>query len=193
MRLYVIFWDSTVARDGKFAVKMARMAGAVSLSRQRAQLGACPAAQPLLSARRNAALAQLVEHRIRNAEVAGSSPASGTSPLRRQSYSTGRKWLPHGRAAGSCVGRFGLGNGARPTLYLFEPVLGDFPIQSDLDAGGDVPSWPVAERLVSDNRLEMQPLVWLTVDDCCPPYHHVLHRHRGEQWTIHAANISRLP
>ena len=42
------------------------------------QLPACPKAQPLLSARRNAALAQLVEHRIRNAGVTCSSHVSGT-------------------------------------------------------------------------------------------------------------------
>ena len=96
-----------MARDGKFAVKMARMAGAVSLSGQRAQLGACPAAQPLLSARRNAALAQLVEHRIRNAGVTGSSPVSGTSPLRRQSYSTGRNGFPMGARLGRAWGALG--------------------------------------------------------------------------------------
>ncbi len=43
-------------------------------------LGACPIARPLLSARASAALAQLVEHRIRNARVTCSSHVSGTSP-----------------------------------------------------------------------------------------------------------------
>ncbi len=42
-------------------------------------LGACPIARPLLSARASAALAQLVEHRIRNARVTCSSHVSGTS------------------------------------------------------------------------------------------------------------------
>ena len=37
----------------------------------------------------NAALAQLVEHRIRNAGVTGSSPVSGTMPYPRQSQ---RHW-----------------------------------------------------------------------------------------------------
>ncbi len=41
-------------------------------------LGACPIARPLLSARASAALAQLVEHRIRNARVTCSSHVSGT-------------------------------------------------------------------------------------------------------------------
>ena len=42
------------------------------------QMSACPSPQPLLSARPDAALAQLVEHIIRNDGVTGSSPVSGT-------------------------------------------------------------------------------------------------------------------
>ena len=43
-------------------------------------LPACPAHQPLLSGPPNAALAQLVEHIIRNDGVTCSSHVSGTSP-----------------------------------------------------------------------------------------------------------------
>ena len=44
-------------------------------------IGACRANVTLLTARsyRHAALAQLVEHRIRNAGVTGSSPVGGTT------------------------------------------------------------------------------------------------------------------
>ena len=44
----------------------------------KSHLPPCPSRQALLSARPNAALAQLVEHRIRNARVTCSSHVSGT-------------------------------------------------------------------------------------------------------------------
>ena len=44
----------------------------------KSHLPPCPSRQALLSARPNAALAQLVEHRIRNAGVTCSSHVSGT-------------------------------------------------------------------------------------------------------------------
>ena len=50
------------------------------------KLGACPSRKALLSARPNAALAQLVEHRIRNARVTCSSHVSGTRPPKRLGF-----------------------------------------------------------------------------------------------------------
>lgn len=62
-----------MARDGKEGVKTGR-----KKSGGRCDLPACPIVQPLLSARANAAVAQLVEHDIRNVGVGGSSPFCGT-------------------------------------------------------------------------------------------------------------------
>ena len=53
---------------------------------------------------RNAALAQLVEHLIRNEGVTGSSPVSGTIPSSRKSAGDGRRCRNAGSACGSQVG-----------------------------------------------------------------------------------------
>lgn len=53
-----------------------------------------------------AALAQLVEHRIRNAGVTGSSPVSGTIPLRSNFAEPLRKGLPRGSGMGPLWGGF---------------------------------------------------------------------------------------
>ncbi len=57
--------------------------------------------------RRRAALAQLVEHIIRNDGVTGSNPVSGTMLFSRQSCDLQRNGLPAGGGFGSCVGGFG--------------------------------------------------------------------------------------
>ena len=62
--------------DGKFGVKTATK----RTQSQKSKLTACPVARPLLSAAAIAALAQLVEHIIRNDGVTCSSHVSGTSP-----------------------------------------------------------------------------------------------------------------
>jgi hypothetical protein len=64
-----------MAPDGKFGVKTATK----HTQLQKSELTACPVARPLLSAAAIAALAQLVEHIIRNDGVTCSSHVSGTS------------------------------------------------------------------------------------------------------------------
>ena len=61
-----------------------------------------------------AALAQSVEHIIRNDGVTGSNPVSGTIPLRREIRNLKRKGLSAGSEFGSCLGGFGQRIGADP-------------------------------------------------------------------------------
>ncbi len=70
--------------------------------------GSIPArASTSRATRESAALAQLVEHIIRNDGVTGSSPVSGTTTFRRKTRNLLRKGRSAGRALGSCLGRIG--------------------------------------------------------------------------------------
>ena len=70
------------------------------------------------TARIHAALAQLVEHRIRNAGVTGSSPVSGTTFF---------MFVQQGNARGSCERAFAFGSGLGTGLCTFHRENGRDP------------------------------------------------------------------
>ncbi len=70
--------------------------------------GACFRPDTLVEAPLVAALAQLVEHIIRNDGARGSSPLSGTTPSTRQMREIRLKGLSGGNRLGSCWGRLRL-------------------------------------------------------------------------------------
>ena len=70
---------------------------------------ACLRRGSLIEAPLVAALAQLVEHIIRNDGVTGSSPVSGTSTFPRTSLDVQLKGLSRGNGNGSSLGHFGKG------------------------------------------------------------------------------------